>query len=56
MSDGDIAKCADDECPSRLSCWRFTVPEAEHQVYADFGRKPKAFRCEHFASNRDGDG
>ena len=50
--DGDRSKCADDECPSRTSCLRFTRPGAKQQDYTDFGRRPGAFRCADFVTNR----
>lgn len=41
----DISKCADSECPSRETCYRFTAPSSSVQVFADFERPKQAEKC-----------
>jgi len=32
----EITKCATDKCPVRAHCWRYVMPAAPHQSYANF--------------------
>ena len=51
MTDAEFAKCADGDCPWRISCLRFTREDAgPEQTYAIFNRKPGALKCADFVS------
>ena len=41
----DIAMCGDDNCPSRLTCWRFIAPPDSYQSYMLFDRPEDGERC-----------
>ena len=48
----DIAKCADDKCPSKDFCYRFTAPVSEfYQAYGQFEREEDAYNCDMFWDN-----
>lgn len=48
----DIAKCADDKCPSKDFCHRFTAPDSEFsQAYGQFEREEDAYNCDMFWDN-----
>ena len=48
----DIAKCADDKCPSKDFCYRFTAPESVFgQAYGQFEREEDAYNCDMFWDN-----
>jgi hypothetical protein len=48
----DIAKCADDKCPSKDFCYRFTAPESEVlKAYGQFEREEDAYNCNMFWNN-----
>lgn len=41
--------CADDNCPSAVSCWRYMrnfYTETGRRVWTDFEREPEAVGCE----------
>jgi hypothetical protein len=44
----DIAKCQDNQCPSREKCFRYTQPSMLFQNFAEFKRSPAAVKCAHF--------
>jgi hypothetical protein len=45
----DISMCADDDCPSRLKCYRYVaLPSDIRQDYADFERQPNQQRCNYY--------
>jgi hypothetical protein len=49
----DIVKCADDKCPSKDFCYRFTAPESEFlQSYGQFEREEDAYNCNMFWGNK----
>lgn len=49
----DIAKCGDDECPSRMKCRRFTAPsDTVAQDFVVTDRDDGAERCDYFWPNR----
>ena len=42
----DLAMCADYECPSRSTCYRYRAhPNAGRQAYADFSRNERDPKC-----------
>ena len=44
-----VLMCADDECPSRFTCYRFSgKPFPNHGQYHDFERTETADSCEDF--------
>lgn len=48
----DVAKCADDKCPSKDFCYRFTAPESKfYQTYGQFEREEDAYNCDMFWDN-----
>jgi hypothetical protein len=48
----DISMCADNECPSRFTCYRHkdsgTKPSKYQQAYAAFNHDPKTSECESY--------
>lgn len=44
----DISKCADSECPSKQTCYRFIAPPSQYQAYSEFGRLVNAPRCDDY--------
>lgn len=45
----DIAKCQDENCPSKLMCYRYTAPASEFkQSYGIFNREEDADNCDMF--------
>jgi hypothetical protein len=49
----DIAKCADNKCPSKHFCYRFTSPDSEfYQAYGQFEREEDAYNCDMFWDKR----
>jgi hypothetical protein len=53
----DIAKCQDNNCPSKDICYRYTAPANEYrQSYGIFNREEDADNCDMFwntKKNRD---
>jgi len=50
----DISKCENEECPSKLQCYRYTVEANEYwQTYADFEVKEGEDKCEYFWDNKN---
>lgn len=49
----DIAMCADQDCPSRQRCYRFTAQPSFAQAYGSFTREPGADRCASFWPVKD---
>jgi len=48
----DISKCGNEDCPSKMKCFRYTVkPNKYRQSYADFSPKEGDDRCEYFWNN-----
>ena len=48
----DISMCANETCPKRNECYRFTAtPNPYRQSYADFKPKPGASQCDNFTPN-----
>ncbi len=45
----DIAKCQDNNCPSKDICYRYTAPANEYrQSYGIFNREEDADNCDMF--------
>ena len=45
----DIAKCSNDSCPSKDTCYRFTsTPSPFRQSYQDFKYHPGTGKCDHY--------
>lgn len=48
----DISKCANENCPSKMKCFRYTAkPNEYRQSYADFSPNEGEDRCEYFWNN-----
>ena len=48
----DIAKCEDNLCPSKETCYRYTAPESEYrQTYGLFNREEDAYNCDMYWNN-----
>ncbi len=51
----DISMCLDDECPSRLTCWRFMATPSEYrQSYLLAPRVAGDERCYAYLKMEDG--
>lgn len=45
----DISMCTDEECPSRLQCYRYRAePNTYRQSYMKFPRHHEAEKCDSF--------
>lgn len=44
----DISMCGDDECPSRMQCWRFMATPSFRQSFTCYDRSPDDERCGSF--------
>jgi len=51
----DISMCKDEDCPSRLKCFRFTATPNEHrQYYMNFNNvRNGQDKCEYFIENKE---
>ena len=47
----DISKCANDTCPLRKDCYRFTAPPGYWQLYNAYQHKDG--KCDDFRSNKN---
>lgn len=48
----DISMCANENCPSKANCYRFTAqPNPWRQAYADFKPAPGSDRCDSYTDN-----
>lgn len=49
----DIAKCEDNLCPSKETCYRYTAPASEYyQSYGKFNREEDAYNCDMYWDNK----
>lgn len=44
----DISKCGNENCPSKLKCYRYTATPGMRQAYADFAPEEGQDKCEYF--------
>jgi hypothetical protein len=52
----DISKCADNLCPSKETCYRYTAPESLYwQSYGSFNREEDAYNCDMYWDNKPND-
>lgn len=47
----DISKCADEKCPSKQKCKRYTALSGFWQAYTNFNRQEDEQNCNHFIDN-----
>ena len=48
----DIAKCEDNLCPSKETCYRYTATASEYyQSYGKFNREEDAYNCDMYWDN-----
>jgi hypothetical protein len=45
----DISKCANEDCPQKENCFRYTVEASDYQTYSEF--KQENGECEYFSRN-----
>lgn len=46
----DISMCANQTCPKKESCYRFTAKPCKYQTYADF-KPDEEGKCEYYWEN-----
>lgn len=44
----DISKCANKECPSRLSCYRYLAEDGYYQTYGSFQVPENEDKCDYY--------
>jgi len=47
----DIAKCSDENCPSKKYCYRYTAANGMWQYFHNFNREDDADNCDMFVTN-----
>jgi hypothetical protein len=51
----DITKCADNLCPSKETCYRYTAPASMYQSYGVFNREEDEDNCDMYWDNKPND-
>lgn len=49
----DIAKCKNEECPSKLNCIRYIIPASYIQTYGSFKVPEGEDKCEYYWPNEE---
>jgi hypothetical protein len=50
----DITKCANEHCPSKEQCYRYTAPDGVWQSFSFF-KPDETGKCKYFSANDKGD-